>query len=103
MITDPWTARKSPFPVALKAEVRAAGRVCFENEMLSERDEERRQGLFMAICSCLPYNATTLKVSPSQVNVRWSVADMSRNSFIDCVSKITGTFYNIARTQVSSE
>lgn len=62
-MTDPWTARKSPFPPVLKADVRAAGKVCFENEMLSERDDERRQGLFTALCSCLPYNATTLRVS----------------------------------------
>lgn len=97
---DPWTARKSPFPPVLKQDVRAAGKVCIENEMLSERDDERRQGLFTALCSCLPYNATTLRVSrPYSERIR-PRADWRRNCFIDCVNRIIGTSCSIAKIPV---
>ena len=99
---DPWTARKSPFPPVLKADVRAAGRVCFENEMLSERDDERRQGLFTALCSCLPYNATTLRVSLLHGSWLCMMLTLDRNSSIDYVSRIIGTFFSIVKIPVSS-
>lgn len=100
---DQWAGKKSngkaSFPPQLKPPLLETAKVIFQHELLSEREEDLRNGIFTSLPACLPFNTTTLRVcSLSTSTSSLAFADEIRNSSTEPAKKHTGTFSKSAKT-----